>query len=60
QLLNYSSGAGDFKRRRGSIPTVEYNAVYDRHLPGNRRMAFRTAAALLNHIARPWLKNSGL
>lgn len=60
QLLDYSSGAGEFKRRRGSIPTVEYNAVYDRHLPANRRMAFRIAALLLNQLARPWMENSGL
>jgi len=60
QLLNYSSGAGDFKRRRGSIPTVEFNAVYERHLPQSRRMAFRVAATLLNRIARPWLESSGL
>jgi hypothetical protein len=60
QLLNYSSGAGDFKRRRGSVPTVEYNAVYDRHLPERRRMAFRIAALLLNRLARPWMESSGL
>ena len=60
QLLNYSSGAGEFKRRRGSIPSVEYNAVYDRHLPARRRMAFRVAALLLNRLARPWLESSGL
>ena len=60
QLLDYSSGAGEFKRRRGSIPTVEYNAVYDRHLPARRRMAFRIAALLLNRLVRPWMENSGL
>ena len=60
QLLNYSSGAGEFKRRRGSVPTVEYNAIYDRHLPPPRRRAFRIAAVLLNRIARPWLETSGL
>jgi len=60
QLLNYSSGAGEFKRRRGSIPTVEYNAVYDRHLPPGRQMAFRTAGLLLNRLVRPWMERSGL
>jgi hypothetical protein len=39
---------------------VEYNAIYDRHLSGRRRMAFRIAAVLLNRLARPWLADSGL
>lgn len=60
QLLNYSSGAGLFKRRRGGVATVEWNAIHDRHLPARRRMAFRTAGLLLNRIARPWLEASGL
>jgi len=60
QLLNYSSGAGDFKRRRGAVPVVEFNAVFDRHLPERRRMAFRIAALILNRLARPWLEASGL
>jgi len=60
QLLNYSSGAGEFKRRRGGMATVEYNAIYDRHLSARRRMAFRIAAVLLNRVARPWLEDSGL
>lgn len=60
QLLNYSSGAGGFKRRRGSLPTLEYNAVYDRHLPARRRMAFRIAALLLNRLAKPWMESSEL
>ena len=60
QLLNYSSGAGEFKRRRGALPAVEYNAVFDRHLPERRRMAFRMAGLLLNRLARPWLEASGL
>lgn len=60
QLLNYSSGAGDFKRRRGAVPVVEFNAVFDRHLPERRRMAFRVAALVLNRLARPWLEANGL
>jgi hypothetical protein len=56
QLLNYSSGAGDFKRRRGGIPVIEFNAVYSRHLSPVRQAAFRLAGKLLNHYARPWLE----
>jgi hypothetical protein len=59
QLMNYSSGAGDFKKRRGGIPVIEFNAVYSRHLPSVRQGAFRLAGQLLNRYARPWLeKNS--
>jgi hypothetical protein len=39
---------------------VEFNAVFDRHLPERRRMAFRIAALFLNRLARPWLEASGL
>ncbi len=60
QRLNYSSGAGDFKRRRGGVPVVEFNAIYDRHLSSARRAAFGLTESLLNRVARPWLEQSGL
>jgi hypothetical protein len=39
-LLNYSSGAGEFKRRRGGEGCLEYNAVYTRHLPMEQKLPF--------------------
>jgi hypothetical protein len=39
-LLNYSSGAGEFKRRRGGEACLEFNALYTKHLHVKRRLAF--------------------
>ncbi len=41
-LVNLSGGAGDFKMLRGGIPVEEFDAVYDYHLPGHRRVAWTT------------------
>lgn len=43
-LLNYSSGADDFKRRRGGEPVAEYHAVYAGHLSASRRLLYRGLA----------------
>ena len=58
QHLNYSSGAGDFKLRRGAVPVIEYNAVYCAHLPRPQRQAFSLVAALLNRFVRPWMEQN--
>lgn len=58
QHLNYSSGAGDFKLRRGAVPVIEYNAVYCAHLSLLRRSAFALAATLLNRFVRPWMEQN--
>ncbi|MFN8611597.1 MAG: GNAT family N-acetyltransferase [Vulcanimicrobiota bacterium] len=49
--LNMSSGAGPFKRSRGGVPTLEFMAVYHRHLPAYRRLPFQVLGRLLGQTA---------
>jgi len=57
-LLNYSSGAGEFKRRRGGVPTIEYNAVYTKHLGVHQKAAFRLLRNAANRFGRRFLEVS--
>jgi hypothetical protein len=56
-LLNYSSGAGDFKRRRGGEPVLEWNALYTQHLHPSRRAGFVGLRELANRVGRPFLES---
>lgn len=45
--VNYSAGAGAFKRHRGATPALEYLAVFDAHLPLWRRIGYGLLARAL-------------
>lgn len=55
-ILNDSSGSSTPKRFRGLKPHPEYVAIYDRHLPFNRRFFWTSAGVILNAIMGPLLK----
>jgi hypothetical protein len=60
RLLNYSSAAGEFKRLRGAVPAIEYNALFTRHLSAPRRAAFAVLRLLANGPGRRFLESAGV
>lgn len=59
-LLNYSSGAGEFKRRRGGEGCVEYNALYSGHLSNGRRLIFACLGRALRAVGGPVFAHLGV
>lgn len=59
-ILNQSSGAASFKRHRGSMPALEYNLVYDAHLPLRQRLPWRILAHLTRTVIIPLMQHYGL
>lgn len=54
-----SAGVGEFKRLRGGIPVMEYNAVYDAHLPATRRRPWSLLKGIMDRVAVPIIKKYG-
>jgi len=55
-LLHMSSGAAHFKRIRGGEAFLEYNMVYCKHLPLNRRMPWNAFEGLTKYLAVPFFE----
>lgn len=58
--VNLSSGAADFKRNRGGQATIEYNAIYCRHLSFKQRWMLQQFSKLLNRYAPQVLRGNAL
>ncbi len=56
RLLNFSSGAAQFKRLRGGEPAIEYSLVLVRHLPFVQVLTWRLLAGLLRMLAVPLMR----
>jgi hypothetical protein len=54
--INLSAGAAEFKRLRGGIATMEYSAVYVRHLPAAQGRAVRLLSLLARRIGEPCMR----
>lgn len=58
-IVHASAGVGPFKKLRGGVPVIEYNAVYDRHLPPARRRPWTLLKFLSDKIAIPVFQKYG-
>ena len=54
--INLSAGAAEFKRLRGGVGTIEFSAVYVRHLPKFRQRAVSILSFLARRIGEPFMK----
>jgi hypothetical protein len=57
QRINLSAGAAQFKRLRGGIASIEYSAVYARHLPRYRQCAIRLLSRLATTLGEPLMRH---
>ncbi|QQP95939.1 GNAT family N-acetyltransferase [Lysobacter enzymogenes] len=58
--VNFSAGAAEFKRLRGGEASIEYSAVYVRHMPARTRRAVAALSALTRRVGVPIMRRFGL
>lgn len=58
-IVHFSAGVGPFKRARGGIPSVEYNAVYDAHLGPARRRPWALLETMMDRAIVPVIRRRG-
>ncbi|CAI8738591.1 hypothetical protein [Pseudomonas serbica] len=56
QVLNFSSGAAEFKRLRGAQPQIEYSMIHVAHLSMGRRLVWTMLSRLLHGIGVPMMR----
>jgi len=56
-LVHASGGVGKFKKVRGGVSTIEYNAVYMKHLPKRRQRPWKLIQALSKYAIPYFQKN---
>ena len=54
--INLSAGAAEFKRLRGGVGTIEFSAVYARHLPKFRQRSLSALSFLARRIGEPIMR----
>ncbi|WP_339456948.1 hypothetical protein [Pseudomonas sp. EA_65y_Pfl1_P120] len=57
QVLNFSSGAAEFKRLRGGQAQIEYSLIHVAHLSWGRRLVWTVLSRLLHGIGVPMMRN---
>lgn len=58
--LNMSAGVARFKQLRGATSHLEYNMVFDRHLPKRRRAPWRVIRTLCDRVGVPLIESKNL
>jgi Acetyltransferase (GNAT) domain len=58
--INFSSGAGEFKKLRGAKPVLEYTAVYAKHLPFYKQKTIELLSKILDKNMRSFFKTNNL
>ena len=57
-LVHASGGVGKFKKVRGGVSTIEYNAVYMKHLPKRRQRPWKLIQAISKYAIPYFQKNN--